>query len=55
MSEACPKIGYISRRDARRSLKLVANTRHGAGGMRAYRCPRCSLWHLGHKRKGTGR
>ena len=37
-----PKIGYATKREARREARL-----HNRGEPHAYRCPFCPSWHLG--------
>lgn len=47
---ACGKVAHQSRRDARK----VAS-QYPADRLRAYRCPDCRCWHLGHIPKPIAR
>jgi hypothetical protein len=55
----CPtgKWGYADERGARKALRVWGSTpdhlqRKGYAPCRAYRCPRCGLWHLTGSRSG---
>lgn len=45
-SNACGKVAYHSRKDARRAAR-----RYPADHLRAYPCPTCDRFHIGHLSK----
>jgi len=42
----CVKVGYDTRAEARRAARL---TSLDYGKLNAYRCPKCDLYHIGHR------
>lgn len=44
--QGCGKIPYDSKSEATDALKHIRE-RKGKGTLQAYKCPRCSSWHLG--------
>lgn len=60
----CPRDGkccYGCRADARTALRNILQSHRRRGTQRednllhVYECPHCSMWHVGHVRRGTDR
>lgn len=51
----CAKVAYRSEAAAARALISLQQSDRSARPVRAYACPRCSLWHLTSKPEWRGR
>ena len=43
------KVGYTSKRFAKRALRRITGPHVAVGLPKVYRCANCTLWHLGRK------